>query len=69
MQILYLQIYRISVLSHFNNYFCRAIMQQLAEFGHRQQEELLNRQKQLELAHDHLVENSKTILAAQVSCL
>lgn len=52
MQILYLQIYRISVLSHFNNYFCRAIMQQLAEFGHRQQEELLNRQKQLELAHD-----------------
>lgn len=41
-------------------------MQQLAEFGHRQQEELLHRQKQLEQAHDHLVENSETILAAQV---
>lgn len=43
----------------------KVIMQQLAEFGHRQQEELLNRQKQLEIAHDHLVENSRTILAAQ----
>lgn len=43
----------------------KVIMQQLAEFGHRQQEELLNRQKQLELAHDHLVEKLKTILAAQ----
>ncbi|WOH15928.1 hypothetical protein DCAR_0935476 [Daucus carota subsp. sativus] len=43
----------------------KVIMQQLAEFGHRQQEELLNRQKQLELAHDHLVENSRTILEAQ----
>lgn len=41
-------------------------MQQLAEFGHRQQEELLQRQKQLEQAHEHLVENSKTILEAQV---
>ncbi|KAK1371758.1 protein GAMETE EXPRESSED 1 [Heracleum sosnowskyi] len=43
----------------------KVIMQQLAEFGHKQQEELLNRQKQLELAHDHLVENSGRILAAQ----
>ncbi|XP_074339907.1 protein GAMETE EXPRESSED 1-like [Apium graveolens] len=43
----------------------KVIMQQLAEFGHRQQEELLNRQKQLELAHDHLVENSGKILEAQ----
>lgn len=43
----------------------KSTMQQLAEFGHRQQEELLHRQKQLEQAHDHLVENSETILAAQ----
>lgn len=41
-------------------------MQKLAEFGHRQQEELLVRQKQLEQAHDHLIVNSETILAAQV---
>ena len=44
-------------------------MQQLAEFGHKQQEELLNRQKQLGQTHDHLVQNSEKILAAQVSCL
>lgn len=44
-------------------------MQQLAEFGHRQQEELLSRQKQLGLDQDHLIENSKKIVEAQVSCL
>lgn len=43
----------------------KVIMQQLAEFGHRQQEELLNRQKQLGLAHDNLIENSREILKAQ----
>ncbi|KAK6926171.1 hypothetical protein RJ641_007890 [Dillenia turbinata] len=43
----------------------RVTLQQLAEFGHKQQEELLHRQEQLQRAHDHLVENSKTILAAQ----
>lgn len=41
-------------------------MQQLDEYGHGQQEELLIRQKQLERAHDHIVKNSKSILAAQV---
>ncbi|XP_017255331.2 protein GAMETE EXPRESSED 1 [Daucus carota subsp. sativus] len=43
----------------------KVIMQQLAEFGHKQQEELLNRQKQLGQTHDHLVQNSEKILAAQ----
>ncbi|XWS36711.1 hypothetical protein CRYUN_Cryun20dG0109300 [Craigia yunnanensis] len=43
----------------------RASLKELAEFGHKQQEMLLQRQQQLEQAHDHLVENSKTILAAQ----
>ncbi|KAA8530696.1 hypothetical protein F0562_005370 [Nyssa sinensis] len=43
----------------------RNTLQDLAEFGQRQQEELLQRQQQLQSAHDDLVENSKTILAAQ----
>ncbi|KAL2499071.1 Protein GAMETE EXPRESSED 1 [Abeliophyllum distichum] len=43
----------------------RGTLQQLAEFGKNQQEELIRRQEQLQHAHDHLVENSKTILAAQ----
>nr|XP_016484079.1 PREDICTED: protein GAMETE EXPRESSED 1-like [Nicotiana tabacum] len=43
----------------------RGTLQQLAQFGHEQQEELLRRQKQLQQTHDHLVEKSKTILAAQ----
>ncbi|OIT27341.1 PREDICTED: protein GAMETE EXPRESSED 1 [Nicotiana attenuata] len=43
----------------------RGTLQQLAQFGHEQQEELLKRQKQLQQTHDHLVEKSKTILAAQ----
>ncbi|KAM6548457.1 hypothetical protein CsatB_020133 [Cannabis sativa] len=45
----------------------RAVMQQLANFGHEQQEELLQRQEKLQQAHDHLVENSKSMLAAQES--
>ncbi|KAF4403046.1 hypothetical protein G4B88_010498, partial [Cannabis sativa] len=44
----------------------RAVLQQLANFGHEQQEELLQRQEKLQQAHDHLVENSKSMLAAQV---
>ncbi|CAK9138616.1 unnamed protein product [Ilex paraguariensis] len=43
----------------------RGTLQQLAEFGHKQEEELLRRQEQLKQAHDRLVENSKTILEAQ----
>ncbi|KAI3864146.1 hypothetical protein MKW98_031738 [Papaver atlanticum] len=43
----------------------RASLQTLAEFGQMQQEELLSRQEQLQQAHDHLIENSKSILAAQ----
>uniref|UniRef100_A0A9I9DKW7 Protein GAMETE EXPRESSED 1 n=1 Tax=Cucumis melo TaxID=3656 RepID=A0A9I9DKW7_CUCME len=42
-------------------------LQQLAEYGHRQQEELLQRQKHLQQFHDHLMENSQSILAAQQS--
>ncbi|KAK9035125.1 hypothetical protein V6N11_077174 [Hibiscus sabdariffa] len=43
----------------------RASLKELADFGHSQQEMLLQRQRQLEQSHDHLVENSKSILAAQ----
>lgn len=43
------------------------MLQQLAEYGHRQQEELLQRQEQLQRVHHHLMENSKSMLAAQVS--
>ncbi|XP_057799025.1 LOW QUALITY PROTEIN: protein GAMETE EXPRESSED 1-like [Salvia miltiorrhiza] len=43
----------------------RLTLQKLAEFGHKQQEELLEKQKQLHQSHDSLVENSKLILAAQ----
>ncbi|KAK9998575.1 hypothetical protein SO802_018178 [Lithocarpus litseifolius] len=39
----------------------------LAEYGHRQQEELLRRQEQIQRVHDNLMENSKSILAAQES--
>ena len=45
----------------------RSTLQQFAEYGHRQREELLQGQEQLQRIHDHLMENSKSILAAQVS--
>uniref|UniRef100_A0A6N2N5W7 Uncharacterized protein n=1 Tax=Salix viminalis TaxID=40686 RepID=A0A6N2N5W7_SALVM len=41
----------------------RSMLQHFAEYGHKQQEELLQKQEQLQKVHDHLVENS--ILAAQ----
>ncbi|PHT65399.1 hypothetical protein T459_29824 [Capsicum annuum] len=43
----------------------RRTLKEMAQFGHEQQEELLTRQKQLQQTHDHLVEKSKSILAAQ----
>ncbi|KAI7738789.1 hypothetical protein M8C21_021086 [Ambrosia artemisiifolia] len=43
----------------------RGTLQQLILLGHSQQQELIQRQEQLKKAHDELVENSKTILAAQ----
>ncbi|CAH9147423.1 unnamed protein product [Cuscuta epithymum] len=43
----------------------RETLQQLVETGEKQQEELLRKQEMLQHAHDHLVENSKIILAAQ----
>lgn len=43
----------------------RVTLQKLAEFGHKQQEELLEKQKLLHQSHDNLVENSKLILEAQ----
>ncbi|XP_043719267.1 protein GAMETE EXPRESSED 1 [Telopea speciosissima] len=43
----------------------RAALQKLAEFSHKQQEELLQQQQKLQQAHDQLVENSKSILSAQ----
>ncbi|GJN33872.1 hypothetical protein PR202_gb22500 [Eleusine coracana subsp. coracana] len=43
----------------------RETMQKLALFGQRQQEELLARQEQIREAHDHLIQNSHSILEAQ----
>jgi len=45
---------------------CREIIQKIAQFGQRQQEELLARQEQLRQANDHLIQNSHSILEAQV---
>ena len=45
----------------------RSTLQQFAEYSHKQQEELLRQQEQLQRVHDHLMENSKSILVAQVS--
>ncbi|XP_015696583.1 protein GAMETE EXPRESSED 1 [Oryza brachyantha] len=43
----------------------RETMQKLAQFGQRQQEELLSRQEEIRQAHDHLIHNSHSILEAQ----
>ncbi|KAL6846217.1 hypothetical protein ACP4OV_023665 [Aristida adscensionis] len=43
----------------------RETVQKLAQFGQRQQEELLSRQEQIRQAHDHLIQNSHSILEAQ----
>ncbi|XP_048327909.2 protein GAMETE EXPRESSED 1 isoform X2 [Ziziphus jujuba] len=43
----------------------RGVLQRLTQFGHEQQEELLRRQELLRRANDHLVQNSKLLLAAQ----
>jgi len=45
---------------------CRKSLQYFSEYGHKQQEELLRRQEQMQGLHDRLMENSKTILSAQV---
>ncbi|XP_041002437.1 protein GAMETE EXPRESSED 1 [Juglans microcarpa x Juglans regia] len=45
----------------------RSTLQEFSEYGHRQQEELLRQKEQLQSVHDHLMENSKSILAAQES--
>ncbi|CAL5207612.1 unnamed protein product [Lathyrus oleraceus] len=45
----------------------RKSLQYFAEYGHRQQEELLRRQEQIQGLHNRLMENSKTILYAQES--
>ncbi|KAJ7960060.1 Protein GAMETE EXPRESSED 1 [Quillaja saponaria] len=45
----------------------RETLQNLVEYGHKQQKELLQRQEQLQQVHDRLMENSKSILAAQES--
>lgn len=44
----------------------RSTLERLAEYGRKQQEELLQRQAQLQQVHDNLIENSKSILEAQV---
>ncbi|TVU03350.1 hypothetical protein EJB05_51112, partial [Eragrostis curvula] len=43
----------------------RDTIQKLANFGQRQQEELLARQEEIRHAHDHLIQNSHFILEAQ----
>ncbi|CAD6266543.1 unnamed protein product [Miscanthus lutarioriparius] len=43
----------------------RETIQKLAQFGQRQQEELLSRQEQIRQAHEHLIQNSHSILEAQ----
>ncbi|KAI3992941.1 hypothetical protein MKX01_009684 [Papaver californicum] len=45
--------------------FFRATLQTLADFSRHQQDELLKGQEQLRLAQDQIVEESKSILAAQ----
>ncbi|TKY47375.1 GAMETE EXPRESSED 1 [Spatholobus suberectus] len=45
----------------------RKTLQYFAEFGHRQHEELLQRQEQIQGFHDRLMENSKSILSSQES--
>ncbi|KAL6140751.1 hypothetical protein ACLB2K_059046 [Fragaria x ananassa] len=45
----------------------RRTLQRLTEYGQRQQEELLQKQLQLQKVHDHLMENSKSMLEAQES--
>jgi hypothetical protein len=52
------------LISYLNNY--RETMEKLAQFGQRQQEELLSKQEQIRVAHDHLIQNSHSILEAQV---
>uniref|UniRef100_A0A453KTV2 Protein GAMETE EXPRESSED 1 n=1 Tax=Aegilops tauschii subsp. strangulata TaxID=200361 RepID=A0A453KTV2_AEGTS len=43
----------------------RETLEKFALFGQRQQEELLSKQEQIRQAHDHLILNSHSILAAQ----
>ncbi|KAK2421960.1 protein GAMETE EXPRESSED [Trifolium repens] len=45
----------------------RKSLQYFSEYGHKQQEELLRRQEQMQGLHDRLMETSKTILFAQES--
>ncbi|WOK93977.1 protein GAMETE EXPRESSED 1 [Canna indica] len=43
----------------------RNTLERLAELGHKQQEELLHGQEQIQQTHDRLIRNSQSILAAQ----
>ncbi|KAH7683796.1 Methyl-accepting chemotaxis protein (MCP) signaling domain-containing protein [Dioscorea alata] len=43
----------------------RDALQKLAEFGEKQQAELLKKQEQIQHAHDSLIQNSQSILSAQ----
>jgi hypothetical protein len=45
---------------------CRKSLQYFAEFGHKQQEKFIRRQEQMQGLHDRLMENSNSILSAQV---
>jgi len=45
---------------------CRKTDQKIAQIGQQQQDELLARQEHMRQAHDHLIQNSHSILEAQV---
>nr|XP_007163368.1 hypothetical protein PHAVU_001G228800g [Phaseolus vulgaris]ESW35362.1 hypothetical protein PHAVU_001G228800g [Phaseolus vulgaris] len=45
----------------------RKTLQYFAEYGHRQHEELVQRQEQIQGFHDRLMDNSKSILSSQES--
>lgn len=51
----------------FSLLLCRNTLQRLKEFSQEQQEDLAKRQEKLQEVHDHLFENSKSMLEAQVS--
>ncbi|XP_074369472.1 protein GAMETE EXPRESSED 1-like isoform X2 [Apium graveolens] len=58
-------------VQHMSNFMTQALedsrrtTKKLSEIGHKQQEELFRRQEQLKQTHAHLIQNSRTILAAQ----
>lgn len=61
-----MQVGNIELSLIFLNLYNRDALQKLAEFGEKQQAELLKKQEQIQHAHDRLIQNSQSILSAQV---